>query len=50
MTRKEYIEIKTELWLSGEFRGDECDEIMRQIQMGRTFDSACQSVIMDRKI
>lgn len=47
MTRQERIALKEQLWLSGELRGDQIDEILRQMDNGRTFDGACQSVICD---
>lgn len=40
------IKLKEQLWLSGEFRGDQIDEIVRRMDNGYTFDNASQSVLM----
>jgi hypothetical protein len=37
------LKLKEQMWLSGEFRGDQIDEILRRMDLGHTFDSAVQS-------
>lgn len=49
MTITERIALKEKLWLSGEFRGDQIDEILRRMENGHTFDSAAQTVIREEK-